>query len=180
MKRILFTILACIIYVYTAGATEVCIKSYSFVGTLRAGAGTPTYKSDTSIKAWKVEFDFDNNSTIDQTITGVAACNGIEGTYGEANTGLFTDASDTGTKCWCKMEPVVDSTFGTTKYTGITSYWVYLKDYGAYTETNENLCANGDADTASCVAECARMFSNDNQVLDGNNGFQQKIFEAIW
>lgn len=178
MKRILFTILAGIICVCTASATEVCIKSYSFVGTLRAGAGTPTYKSDTSIKAWKVEFDFDNNSTIDQTITGVAACNGIEGTYGEANTGLFTDASDTGTKCWCKMEPVVDSTFGTTKYTGITSYWVYLKDYGTYTETNENLCASGDDN--GCAAECARMFSNDAQALGDNKNFQQKIFEAIW
>ena len=179
MKRILFTILFGIICACTASATEVCVKSDSFVGTLRAGAGIPANPNNDT-KAWRVDFNFSDGAT--QTITGVAACNGIEGTYGEANTGLFTDASDTGTKCWCKMEPVVDEYLETTKYTGITSYWVYLKDYGAYTETNENLCASGDAttDVPSCTAECARMFSNDAQILDGNSGFQQKIFEAIW
>lgn len=174
MNRILFTFLTFTFCIMSAYATEVCIKSYSFVGTLRSGIGTPAFNPDTTLKTWRVTFDFDNDSTIDQTITGLAACNGVSGNYGVANTGLFTDASDTGTQCWCKMEPVADEYLGTTKYTGITSYWVYLTDYGTDNETNENLCNN------NCTSECARMFSNDNNTIDANNQFQQKIFQSIW
>jgi len=203
MKRILFIIIAFIGGITSGYAREICVKTNTYIGTLRAGVGTYEYNPDSTIKSWKVEFDFDNNHTVDQTITGLASCNGISGTYGVVNTGLFTDAVDVGTKCWCKMEPVKDAVLDTYSAngeyaTGITSYWVYLKDYSGYSNdenTNEDFCAGltsaqQSAHTSSpanpdgsCASECARMFSNNNNETENNSGlnnFQQKIFEAVW
>ena len=99
----------------------------------------------------------------------MAACNVISGTYGAPRTNLYTDASDEGVHCWCKMEPVADTVLNTDVTTGLASYWIY-----AYAASSESDCAD------DCASTCANWISTNHKIDGDNDGFRIKLFEAIW
>jgi len=167
MKKII-TIVACVISCVSAFGATLCAKDGTYIGILRKSVdGNGSYNSAVDKKIWKVEFNY-------KTITGLAACNGISGTFGTANTTLNTSASDTGVYCWCKMEPVADTLLGTTAITGIASYWTFLQTYAS-----SATCAS-TANTG-CTAACSNAVANNSWATLGNNtGFRSKLFEAIW
>ena len=157
--------MALTMYETSVYGTNLCVRNGAYVGVLYKDVnGIGSYNSDTTKKTWKVVFDY-------KTITGLAACNGISGTYGVPRTNLYTNASDEGVYCWCKMEPVVDDSTNmqTTATTGLASYWVY-----AYQASTENDCAT------NCASTCANWVANNNKVDSNDDGFRVNLFEAIW
>jgi len=169
MKRIFAFMFLIVVSGVSAHSASICVEDNAYIGVLYKNVdGTSTAYNNT-IKAWKVVFDY-------KTITGLAACNGISGTRGTPKTNLYTDVSDVGTHCWCKMEPVVDTSaggLGTTNLTGIASYWVYAYDY-ATALPNETVSVQENACAGDCTSKCATWISNN------ANGFRVSLFEAIW
>ena len=163
MKRILFLLMALTMYDTSVYGTNLCVRNGAYVGVLYKDVnGTGSYNSDTTKKTWKVVFDY-------KTITGLAACNMFSGTRGQPKTNLYTNASDEGVHCWCKMEPVTDTVLNTDATTGLASYWVY-----AYQASTENDCAT------NCASTCANWIANNNKVDSNDDGFRVNLFEAIW
>ena len=179
IKRILFFIIAFVICGTSAYASPVCAKQYTFIGSLDKSLDGDTTATNENLKAWRVDYDYDGDSSngAERTITGLAACNGISAaSVGTANTGLFTDSTDIGVYCWCKMEPVYDNSsggLGTTKLTGITSYWVYAYDYAA-ANSNDTLANQENACATQCTAKCAQLMK------DNTGNFRANLFESIW
>ena len=162
MKQILILIIAFVMPLISAHGASVCLKNDSYISILRKDVdGTSTKVNDTA-KTWKVVFSY-------KTITGLAACNVISGTYGAPRTNLYTDASDEGVHCWCKMEPVADTVLNTDVTTGLASYWIY-----AYAASSESDCAD------DCASTCANWISTNHKIDGDNDGFRIKLFEAIW
>ena len=179
----MFFIIAFVICGTSAYASPVCAKQYTFIGSLDKSLDGDTTATNENLKAWRVDYDYDGDSSngAERIITGLAACNGISAaSVGTANTGLFTDSTDVGVYCWCKMEPVYDPVsndnlngLGTTMVTGITSYWVYAYDYatansGATLANQENACAT------QCTPRCAQLMK------DNTGNFRANLFESIW
>ena len=179
----MFFIIAFVICGTSAYASPVCAKQYTFIGSLDKSLDGDTTATNENLKAWRVDYDYDGDSSngAERIITGLAACNGISAaSVGTANTGLFTDSTDVGVYCWCKMEPVYDPVsndnlngLGTTMVTGITSYWVYAYDYatansGATLANQENACAT------QCTTRCAQLMK------DNTGNFRANLFESIW
>ncbi|MBQ6110755.1 MAG: hypothetical protein IJL05_05260 [Alphaproteobacteria bacterium] len=159
MLRIFSLIFIGLFLCLSAHAENVCVKDGTYIGILRkninvTGDDKITYNSDT--KEWKDEFDY-------KTITGIASCNGTSGSFGTANSGLTATTSSTGRYCWCKIEPVQNYGY----YTGVSSYWVFLKDFGDNTS-----CA---ADATGCTAECAKSIAYNSHY----NNFRTKLFSTI-
>ena len=94
-----------------------------------------------------------------KTITGIAACNEVSGSYATATTNLQTTQSDEGDKCWCKMEPVWDYD---NRESGITSYWVFL---------------NTMTDAATCASSCASACKT---AMESDSTYRAGIFESVW
>ena len=134
-----------------AFGTTTCMKSGTYVGILKPSVAGTSGDHDNTTKQWRVVFDY-------KTITGLAACNDITGTYATAKTNLFTNAGDQGTYCWCKMSPA--STYNTN--IGITSYWVYLNSY-----TDSTTCAS------TCASACKTAMMSDTT-------FRTAVFESVW
>lgn len=179
LKRVLFLMIAFVICGTSAYASPVCAKQNTYIGYLRKNINGSSYAVNDDIKAWRVDYDYDGDSTngAERIITGVAACNGISASsVGTANTGLFTDSTDIGVYCWCKMEPVYDNSsggLGTTKLTGITSYWVYAYDY-ATANPDDSLADQENACATQCTTKCAQLMKDD----IGN--FRSIVYESIW
>jgi len=177
MKKIFLIIMACLIYGIPSYGANVCAKTNTYIGVLRKDLNGTYLDSgnlpmiDNTIKAWRTDFDYDNDSIKEKTITGLASCNGITNTFGTAVTNLYTDATDSGTNCWCKMEPVrVAGAYSDKRLTGITSYWTYLTAF-----STESDCAS------DCTTACAHAVADSTWAVSGNNiGFRSKLFEAIW
>ena len=134
-----------------ADAATVCVKPNTFVGILKKNVAGTSGESSNDGKIWRVVFDY-------KTITGLAACNEIDGTYATALTNLYTSSTDSGPKCWCKMEPVL--AYGTE--TGLASYWVFLE-----TMSDASTCATG------CAAACMNAVKSDTT-------FRSGMFESVW
>ena len=119
MKKLLLTSIAVMaIGVTDANALNTCMKTGTYVGIVKKNVNGTSSEHVDATKIWKVVYNYD-------TITGLAACNGISGTYGNPQTNLYTSSGDSGVYCWCKMEPVP----AYNKTTGITSYWVFFNNY---------------------------------------------------
>lgn len=152
MKRILLTSVAVIaIGVSSAFAVNTCMKTGTFVGILKKNVDGTSSEHVDATKIWKVVYNY-------ATLTGLAACNDISGTYATPKTNLYTSTGDVGSYCWCKMEPV--SAYN--KTTGITSYWVYLNGY-----TDASTCAS------TCTGACKTAMSSDST-------FRGAVFESVW
>ena len=179
IKRILFFIIAFVICGTPAYASPVCAKQNTYIGYLRKNINGSSYAVNDDIKAWRVDYDYDGDSTngAERIITGIAACNGISAaSVGTANTGLITDSTDIGVYCWCKMEPVYDNSsggLGTTKLTGITSYWVYAYDY-ATANPSYSLADQENACATQCTTRCAQLMK------DNTGDFRSIVYESIW
>ena len=147
----------------TYGA-NVCAKTGTYIGVLKKDVNGTVSATDMTTKSWKILFDYDGDNVNEKMITGLASCNGITGTFGIPVTNLYTDASDVGTYCWCKMEPVITYyTAENKRPTGITSYWTFLQTFNSETD-----CAS------DCTSECADAVANN------TSDFRYKLFEAIW
>ena len=152
MKKIMIMFAIFAIFAESSFAVvTTCAKTGTYVGILKKNVSGTSTDSDSTTKAWRVVYSY-------KTITGLAACNDVSGTSGVAKTNLYTNASDVGVNCWCKMGPA--STYNTT--TGITSYWVNLSAMA-----NESTCAS------TCASSCATAMSS-------NQTFRSAVFEAVW
>ena len=159
MKKIITIMIMAIISISGTYGYTICAKDNTFVGVLRKNVnGTVIDVTDTGgKKQWVVEYNY-------KTITGCAACNEISGSVGVPQTNLYTNAGDAGRYFWCQMWPVYDDD-DTTNYhyeTGITSYWVYLDDYGTAAD-----CAS------DCTSDCASAMAT-------NRAFRSAVFESVW
>ena len=154
---------------------NVCIKNGSvYMNVLRKYIdGVPSH--NTLIKGWRADFDYDTKSETgtngrEKIITGLSACNAIVGTFGVPRTNLYTDTTDIGTYCWCKMEPVnVGGAYTGRRLVGITSYWTYLTAFSTEAECD-----------AGCTEACANAVAYDTKISGVNDGFRVKLFQAIW
>ena len=141
-------------------ALNICMKKGSYVGVLKKSINGTNPTSDSTKKTWSATFDYTNvNGIPEKKITGTAACNEVNGTIGAALPSLKTTAADEGTHCWCMMFPVPE--YNT--YTGITSWYVLLKDdYATIADCADN-----------CAANCASSVANN------TNNFRAALFDAI-
>ena len=153
IKRSLFAgLLSSVMLVGNACAVEVCAKSGTYIGILKIDTNGESFEINPDNKQWKVNYDY-------KTITGLAACNEIGGAFANPTTDLITSYADSGTNCWCKMEPVFDYGYDT----GIVSYWVFLRnDYDS-----------PDACNNACTEHCASAMSFDSD-------FRRGIFNSLW
>ena len=152
IKQVFFGFIANVAIIGNAFAVEVCAKTGTYVGILKVNVDGDNYQINNDQKQWMVNYNY-------KTITGLAACNEIDGTFATPATNLVTSYADSGQNCWCKMEPVSD--FG--YETGIVSYWVFLSN--EYDDTN--------ACDAACTEHCATAMA-DNQV------FRSGVFNSLW
>ncbi len=156
MKKFLILFFVCLFGIDIANAVTVCAKNNTYVGILKKNIAGTTGTSSNNGKIWYVDFDYGNNTT--KRVTGIAACNGISGTYATPQTNLYTSSVDQGKYCWCKMEPVYS--YGTE--TGITSYWMFLDTY---------------TDAATCASNC----TNDCMTaVKTNTTFRSAMYESVW
>lgn len=157
MKKIsLFMIIQALVISSSYGVS-MCVKNNVSITVVRKDiTGTVSDVNNTK-KQWKINFD-------GKVVTGYAACNEIEGTYGNPQTNLETDATNAGQHCWCEMWPIRDpDDLDTYDYeTGMTSYWVYLDEY--------NTPANCGA---SCTNACATAMAT-------NATFRSAVLESVW
>ena len=166
MKKISILFAVMTMLVGQAFAVTMCVKNNTYIGVLRKNVnGSVTdVTNDTTVgsekKQWKITFDY-------KSITGYAACNEISGSFGVAQTNLYTDASNVGQYCWCQMFPIYES--GSADYdseSGASSFWVYLKEFTGGSAVSD--CAS------SCTSACA------NAIANNTDGFRSAIFEAVW
>jgi len=167
MFRVLSLIFTILFMCMSAYAENVCVKDGTYIGILRKNvdvncgtANACTESCDKIVwssanKEWKVEFDY-------KTITGIASCYSTSGTFGNKNENFAGTTSSTGRYCWCKMEPVQNYGY----YTGMSSFWVYLKDYGS---GNNAFCADG------CTESCARAMAKNSCY----SNFRTALFNTI-
>ena len=152
-------------------AEEMCVTSgFNFI-VLHASVDGVVQDVNPTKKQFSIQFDSDAKS-YHRRITGIASCNEINvnddngtATQNTVTTKLYTTTSDEGQYCWCKMEPVYDST-DTTHYptrVGLASYWQYLTSYN---------------DNASCAADCATDCAN--AIANNTNDFRTVMFNSIW
>ena len=145
-----------------------CARNSTYIGVLKKSPNGVSSDSDSTAKTWRVTFDYNVPTQAHpegepRVVTGLAACNEIDGTKGVAKTNLYTTAEDAGTKCWCKMEPVpAYSNNAAGSETGLTSYWVFL-----FTYDNVTACA------AECAQNCASAMQTDST-------FRANVYESIW
>lgn len=150
-NKIISIFCACVFGVGAAFGATVCAKTGTFAGILKKNVAGTSSESDNSTKVWRVVYNY-------ATLTGLAACNEISGTYGTPLTNLSTSYVDVGQYCWCKLEPVESYGYAT----GITSYWVFLNTY-----TDAATCGN------SCTAACR-------DAMASNTTFRSAVFESVW
>lgn len=150
MKKLIFVLCSMLAIGVSYGAT-VCAKSGTLVAVLKKNISGVTSEYDDSNKVWKIDFGY-------KTLTGLAACNAISGTYATPTTNLYTSKVDAGVHCWCKMEPVDYYNYET----GFTSYWMYLNEY---------------ADSATCASNCT---SDCTTAVSSNTTFRSAMFESVW
>lgn len=140
---------------YSEGLT-LCAHNNTYIGVLKKTPNGVSIDVDSTEKTWQVTFEHN-------VVTGLAACNSIDGTRGVAKTNLYTSASDSGTKCWCKMEPVPSySNNEPGSETGLTSYWVFLTTYVDRSECE-----------SSCTQACAESMQRDLT-------YRSNVYESIW
>ena len=177
MKRLMIFLIM-IMVVTTSYAYTICAKNNTYVGVLRKSVdGSVTLVTNTTTpnirKQWKTTFDY---AGVDKVITGYAACNEVSGSFGTPVTNLYTNAGDAGQYCWCQMWPIRD-TADLNNYdyeTGITSYWVFLKDAG----TAESCASN-------CTSNCANAMaynwgSGMTPANPASGGFRYAVYESVW
>ena len=150
MKKIIFALCSLLMFCASYAAT-ICAKSNTYVGVLKKNISGVTSEYDNSNKVWKIDFGY-------KTLTGLAACNAISGTYATPTTNLYTSKVDSGVHCWCKMEPVMQYNYET----GFTSYWMYLNEY---------------ADAATCASSCTSACTT---AVSSNSVFRSAMFESVW
>lgn len=151
-------------------AEQVCVKDGTYIGLLKKNTNVSsnddiTYSS--ANKEWKISFDY-------KTITGIASCrdNPNNKTFGTKDESLSGTTAPTGQHCWCKMEPVANYNH----YTGIASFWVYLKNYSSNTD-----CADDNGCAKTCAYAIAYNYDSNMAALAQNNtnGFRHKFFDTI-
>lgn len=151
IKNFIFGVFAFIAMIDSVSALNICAKTGTYVAVLKINVNGDSYQTNNDQKHWRVDYNY-------KTLTGLAACNEIPGTYATATTNLSTSSADSGQHCWCKMEPVSEYGYDT----GLASYWVYLNEYD-----DADSCATG------CTNGCA-LAMKDNSV------FRSGIFNSLW
>lgn len=169
MKKIIMIIGTIIITCNVALGVTVCAKNKTYIGILKKDISGTSGTSSNNDKIWAVNFNYTDNVT--KTVTGIAACNEVSGTYATPQTNLYTSSADSGEQCWCKMKPVYIENSQTYRYkTGITSYWMFLKTFGDATS-----CASGGTgtDADSCATACMNAVKT-------NTAFRSAMYESVW
>ena len=153
MKRILVLMGMIIMATSAFGDANICRKRNTFVALLSKSTDGTTMTSNAADKTWSVTFNYTTlavSTRSSQTVSGIAACNGISGTANTPNTALYTTVVDDGINCWCEM------------WSPVHSYWTFVQSYA-----NDAACASG------CASQCATLVKT-------STSFRTGIYGAIW
>ena len=153
-------------------AESMCVTSNLNFVVLRANVNGTVQDADDANKRFSILF---TDTGYNRRVTGIASCNEIHTTDGTESgtsvtqnyveTRLRAGTDDVGQYCWCKWEPVYDSS-NTTYYPkkiGLASYWQYLKSY--------------ETDTA-CASDCATACAN--AIANNTDDFRKVMFNSLW
>ena len=142
LSTLFISIIGAIVFITTTNATTMCVTDDMEQVILDPSVGSESSSTPTST-TWQVNFPYG-------TVSGIATCNSISGSWGKAYSGNNNDIKQgtEGVYCWCRMTSPVRSA------------WVYADERSSASE---------------CASNCAR---NCGSTVQNNSNFRRSFFDS--